>query len=440
MYPFTTPEIRGTFCMENGFNSRSGDDFHGLVNLQTAYLMRPQDPTERYNTNDFVPLGLLLSATAPLKATVPVDKIYALLGVSNSYVARSIWPNYGTSTAQVFFDTAVQLLQSGEEAGYVFPHAGVGHHIHRVTPGLPSWVPDWASEVGRRSLILTINPPAGVVKLPRRPEGSSLQRVVEAVSRYTAGGEDARPSFVVSRDARTLTTRGLRVDTVQMPFQIELDTTKLLPAFYKRWLDLLERFVSATDAARLEEVRRLRSQQRVGDVTFGVWKPVQYVKDDPAALPRTLTADRAHYCSSPEELQAAYNRIKEKMVTGISVEARSLGLLRGTLGVLTASPVELEAEAQLENRAKRMAERINQCCAGRKVAVTFGGKMALVPPLTQKGDAIFLVEGLQVPYVFRKTGEASDEEAWELVGECYLDGAMNGEMLVDKHLEAMVVM
>ena len=326
MLPFTTPEVRGTFCRDNHFMAEAGDDFHGFFNLVKAQGLRPRDqPGDRFdaaasadsdddndddndNKDFFVPLGLLLSATSSLHATKAVDKVYALLGVSGSQTARSIIPNYTIPVADVYVDAAARLLACRYEAGFVFPHAGIGttNHAqnHVSINGLPSWVPNWQTETWRRSFILTLHTVPGEAKLPRRLEGTGLS--VEALSAYAAGGADgARPRFIIDRATRRLTTWGLRVDTIQMPFPMELDTTSRSQRSYVQWINLLEKFVIATDEARREEMQRLRlrwnhrgigggrdDEDEEGDALFGVWKPVRFIRNDMAALPRTLTADR----------------------------------------------------------------------------------------------------------------------------------------------------
>lgn len=50
----------------------------------------------------------------------------------------------------------------------------------------------------------------------------------------------------------------------------------------------------------------------------------------------------------------------------------------------------------------------------------------MAPPGAQKGDVICILFGCSVPVVLRKL-ERSDE--FVLIGECFLDGCMNGEAI-----------
>ncbi len=49
----------------------------------------------------------------------------------------------------------------------------------------------------------------------------------------------------------------------------------------------------------------------------------------------------------------------------------------------------------------------------------------MAPRLAQNGDLVCLLFGGQVPFVIRKL----HEEQYSLVGECYLQGIMDGETM-----------
>lgn len=57
------------------------------------------------------------------------------------------------------------------------------------------------------------------------------------------------------------------------------------------------------------------------------------------------------------------------------------------------------------------------------------GRIGLAPCTTQKGDLVAIIMGADVPFVLRST----DVGTYELVGDCYIHGVMNGEALEGKH-------
>jgi hypothetical protein len=70
----------------------------------------------------------------------------------------------------------------------------------------------------------------------------------------------------------------------------------------------------------------------------------------------------------------------------------------------------------------------------RNFCITEKGLMGMVPKHSKIGDVICLIYGAQVPFVLRTSSEekeASDtsETMYQLVGECYIHGMMDGEGL-----------
>ena len=65
----------------------------------------------------------------------------------------------------------------------------------------------------------------------------------------------------------------------------------------------------------------------------------------------------------------------------------------------------------------------------RKFCSTNHGCIGLVPRTTQNGDLIAIFLGADVPFVLRSTSV----ETYELVGECYIHGIMNGEAFEGRH-------
>lgn len=75
-----------------------------------------------------------------------------------------------------------------------------------------------------------------------------------------------------------------------------------------------------------------------------------------------------------------------------------------------------------------MAEK----CVMRNFSVTKGGRLGQMPIGTEKGDFMCVLLGGDVPFVIRLTDH--DSPYHSLIGDCFLDGIMNGETLVgSKH-------
>ena len=63
----------------------------------------------------------------------------------------------------------------------------------------------------------------------------------------------------------------------------------------------------------------------------------------------------------------------------------------------------------------------------RRLFFTQEGYICLAPKGARVGDQIYLLFGAEVPYVLRRKGDGL--QTFEVVGECYCHGIMEGEML-----------
>ena len=66
---------------------------------------------------------------------------------------------------------------------------------------------------------------------------------------------------------------------------------------------------------------------------------------------------------------------------------------------------------------------LNDHLSGRRFGVTLERRFALLPPKSKQGDDIVLISGSTVPHVVRHV----EGDEYVLVGDCYVNGIMNGE-------------
>jgi len=60
--------------------------------------------------------------------------------------------------------------------------------------------------------------------------------------------------------------------------------------------------------------------------------------------------------------------------------------------------------------------------------------MGMVPGLAQKGDRVCIISGMQTPYLLRQVWDDAEgpvqsgpDRMYQLIGECYIHGVMEGE-------------
>jgi hypothetical protein len=80
----------------------------------------------------------------------------------------------------------------------------------------------------------------------------------------------------------------------------------------------------------------------------------------------------------------------------------------------------------MNGSAVEFLRRVQAATWNKKFMITVGGKFGLVPEESKRRDSLCLIYGCSVPVVMRPTPNGNH---WLLVGECYIHGIMNGELL-----------
>ena len=78
----------------------------------------------------------------------------------------------------------------------------------------------------------------------------------------------------------------------------------------------------------------------------------------------------------------------------------------------------------------------------RSFCVTEHGYMGLVPRTARVGDVVCLLEGAQTPFILRAndSSESSGEDlSWNLIGEAYIHGVMDGEAWPPPEIRAFLI-
>jgi hypothetical protein len=74
----------------------------------------------------------------------------------------------------------------------------------------------------------------------------------------------------------------------------------------------------------------------------------------------------------------------------------------------------------------RYRKNIARCFDGRVFFMTKKGYVGLGPMWTQYRDKVVIFDGAETPFVLWGTAAREDMAGWKLVGDCYVDGWMDG--------------
>lgn len=328
----------------------------------------------------------VVRGTSGFKASDPRDVVFCVQGlVGDNEWSHLTEVDYSKDATRVSLGAALRLIQ---EKGIfeVLARAGTGYGgegSQKVQP-LPSWVPDWS--VGRSDVSLGYT---------------------DRTSNYLAGGIASMiPADTASElVGETLVLRGIELDVVA-----EVARPKPEPA---------EDDLGGCGAVGTHPEVFKASRDLI--MSSGIVKdPYPYTASGSTPLEdvfiRLLIGDRTETdWPAPESVRDIYERW--------------LGAMHLYENQDAAETEDEQLEAALAARGYR--ELIARAWLGRRVAVTTKGYACLVPPGAQKGDQIFLVDGAPTPYVLRLRSVAvGGDSEFELVGECYVHGAMDGSTVV----------
>jgi hypothetical protein len=311
----------------------------------------------------------LLFMSRHLGATDPRDKIYALLGLGK----HDISPDYSMSPHSVYTDFALQMI------GLVTNEAA-----RRATIGLEMTSHDlqvrramvMISCAGRHNQRLSHKLPSWVpdwsVDLQARP-------LIFGVGRHFSAGGSRLGLFDWHPDCG-LQLCGKIFDTVYQVGRVKLDHSK---------------YAVDSIAGSHAEISRWWTEAQAVALTRIVKSPGSTMNVDALdGLRRDLKLCRHGYYIGGEKHPNQHHS----------------SFLDGT------------EQIELEHSVTRTL--VLGPTRGRVMFVTSTGWLGLAPHGTREGDVVFVAIGADVPYVLRAC-----EDGYELVGECYVQGIMDGEAM-----------
>ncbi|PVH96925.1 hypothetical protein DM02DRAFT_598384 [Periconia macrospinosa] len=399
------------------------DQIRPLLGPESSVITTPWHPTARTFENAAVMLNLrqgdsdqyypglaenqnwfqfenLMFMCHNFQATNPSDKIFALIGMAQDDMNELLEVDYTKSTADVYIDAAEYVVQFGTFPTHMLAIAGTGYG--RNIDDLPSWVPDHSFN---------------------RPNYPLTDATLKSWFYRAAPPFPSAISLTEKRGCLVL--HGRIIDSIldthddAVFLRIEGTEEQNVPTFLQS-LRIRRKFYDA--AANLVEQNR---------------HVLNHLPDVYDTLYVTLTGDRIEHKRIYHAAFSSKKTHDTSLIENIR-RAHNLWLAQSTVLSTVQSTDEIaslpakdqahlvsifsEDQKLMVNYYTAMLE----CSYGRRFCITERGTMALVPPLTRKGDLVAVVSGGQTPVVLRKK-EGREDGAYELVGEGYFYGYMDGE-------------
>ncbi|KAM7195816.1 Heterokaryon incompatibility protein (HET) domain containing protein [Rhypophila sp. PSN 637] len=369
----------------------------GLRNADTMMAFRGDINYGKPST-----LSWLLDEAMGFESTDPRDMVYALLGLTADDSSAAIIPKYdGTNSPASVYTQVMRFLfsQATPKPPAALYKAGVGWPRSGKVPGLPSWVPDWSYSTQIRFLH------------DDYAAGTSYSFKVGDL-------DDHEPSIT--------RLQGEIVDHVKHLGHIfsakdgntRLDEVIQLQQSYDEAYDLASTHAfQASDESLFNEtfIRTLLGNKRYGG-------------PDGKAFFHGLSASQCQGYFT--DMKQGYE--KYRMLTALEEEPGA------------GTETELQLFLEFHTRVEEFGFLLGSSIGGRRFCVTKKGRMAVVPPLCKKDDLVVILGGMSMPFLLREhhgqsatqtsrtSTQGSDSARYKVVGCCYVDSAMEGEIELGK--------
>lgn len=367
----------------------SGNEARSALTLFQAMLHHRQRREE-------LRLGNTLLECRHTAATDPRDHVYALLGLCFEREIDMLQPDYSQSLATAYARYTIYMFEEEANGTELLGLAGLAFNRLNV----PSWVVDWSSVKSTQNALMF-------------DWRFGLSALLKSMRYYSASGSTTAV-FSVSSDLRVLHIRGFEVDRVaKLATYHEVGNT-----FQHIDMWMVEADCLINSVCLIPQGQTQREVQA-----------------------RTLVANRAldsdYPYRLPADLMDSFRCFWVEFRHGFNLDDIDADLPHTKSEVFENMRQHFEQSHQ-ELLSKFGAEKwleyfdiVKHYWKRRRLALTTSGNLALLPLVAREDDIICILFGSRVAHVLRK----ADDLHWQLIGDCYLHGMMDGEAMKLERIE-----
>lgn len=318
---------------------------------------------------------------------------------------------------------------------------------------LPSWVPDWSVAQDDQTIKRCRNPVPFMVSQSTKPHINNLRsmdqlKVPTDALTYAAAGNTS-PQAQFTETGQVLRLQGIVLDAIDglagtpggQHSHSDLSDPVVQPTSPFNCLADLELGVSSSRAidkqyGELDVVGDIMREDVLMSLVVGRADDCLHHKAEPRLLNTELHASLAP-TGDCEDKQSDLRReflAWLQLNANFKVCSRTLGTLLGLCSTTKYDAKALPVPSKPTRKdysglLRRFHTTTGADAWDMRLAVTLQGYVGMAPRAARKGDLICVVLGYSVPAVLRRR----DDSTFEFVGECYMQGFMEGQALQDNH-------
>jgi len=419
---------------------------------------------ERYQHEHSLPLIGTLAYTATFRVTNPRDRLYSLLGLTNTLDRKAVGrPDYESDPTLVYAKFVRSFVEVHGSLDIVCLAAvlrrdGIGDGEENGYD-LPSWVPDWSIR------LLHSGPVPCMASQSSRTHIGNFRPLhsMDSSAKYAASGEMGPANVSFSGDMFDMTCCGIVLDQVdglggvrqvrQDPLGLVQSTSVANARSRQGFQWTTEEDISSIVWDKVPRCmvldrhdRYLRHPAPVADFSRQFMILCQVAMQKPEAMYPPMAEwleDNKHLLIHGTTLEEAIMRCGRGSVEEQPFYVKALSKLRRTAeqGVFNWAEISKALEGvpgASDWQGFLSRSRDTTVNMGMRLMVTDSGLLGMAPREARKGDVVCVLFGCSIPLVLREvpgSGPDPDRQAFEVIGECFMAGYMNGEILKDITLE-----
>ena len=327
-----------------------------------------------FENSQFLLTALVRGRSA--QATDPRDKVFAVMGMTRTITN----PDYSKAT----FDVYVEAAESVEPENMVAMLCCVDHS--QPIAGRSSWVPDWST--------------------PRQTTALGYSSSSEGVYQ-NAKFSKLRPRSI-RQDGKSLIVIGTLFDTISDLTAVASSTLKDVPDT----TSATSKFVAQSIAMANQQCSSYISSKT--GLFSAFWQTAFGV-----GMGRRLVRDRGRLAGGAVEEKSKY---RGEFSGG---RFHSTGFVFSGYKGLTLDKLNIRRP---KKTYRQMQLAFSAAVTARRFATTKDGFMGLMPRGVMLGDEVCVILGAHVPFLVRRVPHNEiGINRYHFLGECYLQGIMNGE-------------
>ncbi|KAK0751844.1 heterokaryon incompatibility protein-domain-containing protein [Schizothecium vesticola] len=408
---------------------------------------------EWYRNRGEMPLVGMMAYTATSRVTDPRDRIYSLLGLATdkdrSVVGR---PDYSCDAAVVYSRFARAFVEIHQSLDIVCVARALDDDLVEADdeqPGLygrlASWVPDW-------SLRCMFSPP--VLCLASQSASTHIGNFRPLHSwkhlcSYEASGKNL-PSVSFSDDLGEMTCAGFLVDRIDGLGGVKPARHPLIELVHSTSTvnSASETVITSESASLLEmdekmqdnsfllfdRLARCLSLDRQDRYLRHAAPRIRFSREfevlcrTASDTPERVFPAFSHWFLNNRDLRIGGLSLSEAISHTASAETAALPSSAGQRGTALERGQHAQDIADITDWDGFLSRaRTTTSSMGKRLMVTNTGLVGMAPKRAEKGDVVCILLGCSIPLVLRPS--PSGANTFTLVGECYLDEYMNGEIL-----------